>query len=192
MYAHCRLTPLANNVTIPCSNSGFQSTKVQNPPCHELMPLVDRLVNGNSQNVTCHIGHLQRGKTIMRMCAFCRKMADSMYGLSAGSLQRSRFRENSTNILTSVARWVRDRIFRANRHFRGEMWLNRQTDRHTRTTTVTLLCMRRGVKYSMIYIHVCQKHCINCVYVHTYFNFLTGSQKTELSQSPLSWRPPPL
>ena len=40
---------------------------------------------------------------------------------SAGSLQRSGFRENPTNFLTFVARWVRDSIFRTNRRSRGEM-----------------------------------------------------------------------
>ena len=52
-------------------------------------------------------------------------------GGSAGSLQRSGFRENPINFSTSVARWVRDSIFRTNRRSRGEMWLKeRQTDRH--------------------------------------------------------------
>ena len=40
---------------------------------------------------------------------------------SAGSLQRSDFRENPTNFLTFVARWVRDSIFRTNRCSRGEV-----------------------------------------------------------------------
>ena len=82
--------------------------------------------------------------TIMRMRTFHRKMADRTYGFqrtSAGSPQRSGFRENPTNFLTSIARWVHDSIFKTNRRSRGEMWLNRQTDTD-RTTTVTLLRMR--------------------------------------------------
>ena len=78
--------------------------------------------------------------TIMRMCAFRRKMADRTYGFqrrSAGSPQRSGFRENPTNFLTFVTRWVRDSIFRTNRRSKGEMWLNRQTDTHTHTHTHT-------------------------------------------------------
>ena len=59
-----------------------------------------------------------------------------------GSLQRSSFRET---VLTSLARWVCDRIVRANRRSRGEMWLNRQTHTHTQTTAVTLLRMRGGL-----------------------------------------------
>ena len=45
------------------------------------------------------------------------------------SLQRSSWKLNT--FLTSIARWVRESIFRTNRCSRGEMWLNRQTDRHT-------------------------------------------------------------
>ena len=63
----------------------------------------------------------QRGKTIMRMRAFQGKWPTvrmAFNGGSAGSLQWSGFRENPTNILTSV---TRDRIFRANRQSRGEM-----------------------------------------------------------------------
>ena len=52
-------------------------------------------------------------------------------GGSARSLQQSSFRENPTNFLTFVARWVRDSIFRTNRRSRGEMWLNRHTHRQT-------------------------------------------------------------
>ena len=62
-------------------------------------------------------------------------------GGSAGSLQRSCFSENPTNLLTFVARWVRDIIFRMNSHSRGEMWLNRHTNTHIDPTTVTLLRM---------------------------------------------------
>ena len=68
---------------------------------------------------------------IMRMHAFRRKwptMHTVVQQRGAGSLQRSRFRENPTNFLTSFARWVCDSIFRTNRRSKGEFWLNRQTD----------------------------------------------------------------
>ena len=50
--------------------------------------------------------------------AHARKMADRTYGFqrsSAGSLERSGFRETQKNILISVAHLVRDSISRTNR-----------------------------------------------------------------------------
>ena len=65
-------------------------------------------------------------------------------GGNAGSPERSSFRENPTNILTFVARWVRDIDFRTNRRSRGEMWLNGQTNRQThRPNYITLTAHAR-------------------------------------------------
>ena len=44
-------------------------------------------------------------------------------GGSAGSPERSSFRDNPTNILAFVACWVRDMVFRAKRHFRARQLL---------------------------------------------------------------------
>ena len=69
------------------------------------------------------------------------KMAAHTYGYvmeSAGSRQRSSFRENPTNVLTFVARWVRDINVRMHRCSRSEIWHNRQTDTQTNPTTITL------------------------------------------------------
>ena len=76
---------------------------------------------------------------------------------SAGSLQPSGFRENSTNFLTSVAHWVRDSIFRMNWRSRGEMWLNRQTDTHTDTHRPN--CGNGPVHVRWGLIHVSQYKC---------------------------------
>ena len=71
-------------------------------------------------------------------------------GGSARSQKRMGFRENPTNFLTFVARSVCDSVFKTNRRFISELPTNgqtdRQTDRRTRTTTVTLAAhARRGL-----------------------------------------------
>ena len=70
-------------------------------------------------------GKTEGGARPIRMPAFRRKngrlYARPHNGGSAGSLQRSGFRENPTNCLTFVARSVRDSVFRTNRRSIGEM-----------------------------------------------------------------------
>ena len=80
-----------------------ECTKVQNSlrhACHESgQTLLGGMINGNSQN-SAYNQLSATVNTIMRMRAFCRKIDDYMYGFqwrSAGSLQRSGFRENPTN-----------------------------------------------------------------------------------------------
>ena len=66
----------------------------------------NRLLCTTIQDMTASVHHVVN--TIMRMRAFSRKngrlYARPHNGGSAGSLQRSGFRENPTNILTFVAR----------------------------------------------------------------------------------------
>ena len=62
---------------------------------------------------------------------------------NALALQRSSFRENPT---TSIRRWVCELVFDAIYDWRSEFSHNRQTDRPTRQTTVTLAAhARRGL-----------------------------------------------
>ena len=88
----------------------------------------------------------------MHMRVLCRKKwltrCMAIKGGRARSLHWSSFRENATNILTFIARWVHDSIFRTNRGSRGKMLLNRKTHRHNDYCNSRCTCTLR-VKYDM-------------------------------------------
>ena len=69
-----------------CGTLFNECAKVQNPQCHEFMPqtFLGGMTTGNSRNLPMHMHTLY---------------ADG----SAGSLQQSGFRENPTNLLTSLS-----------------------------------------------------------------------------------------
>ena len=66
--------------------------------------------------------------------------------------------ENPTNVLTSVAHWVRNSIFKTNGRSRGEMWLNRHTDRQTKYCNPRCVCTSRF--NNMPYISMAVTHVI--------------------------------
>ena len=92
-------------------------------------------------------------------------------GGSAGSLQRSCFRETPQIFRPPLpAEYVS--VFRTNRHSRGEMWLNRHTDRQTKYCNPCCACAPRVNEYIVPCIYM---------YIHVYhfsLNFSSYSEET--------------